>query len=81
MVAPILPLRYILFHHQTTTDVKRQNDALVKAVNYYQGVIEKLVRKNEKEDLELRWQYQGIPYQAVRWSIAWMGNNADAVKW
>ena len=35
-------------------DVKRQNDALVKAVNYYQGAIEKLVRKNEKEDLELR---------------------------
>ena len=32
-------------------DVKRQNDALVKAVNYYQGVIEKLVRKNEKEDI------------------------------
>ena len=38
-------------------DVKRQNDALVKAVNYYQGVIEKLVRKNEKEDIELRCQY------------------------
>ena len=33
---------------------KRQNDGLGKAVNYYQGVIEKLVRKNEKEDLELR---------------------------
>ena len=47
-------------------DVKRQNDALVKAVNYYQGVIEKLVRKNEKEDLELRLQHQGISDQAVR---------------
>ena len=35
-------------------EVKRQNDALLKALNYYQGVIEKLVRKNEKEDLELR---------------------------
>lgn len=35
-------------------DVKRQNDALVNAVNYYQRVIEKLVRKNETQDLELR---------------------------